>query len=214
MIRYSAHLDSYFLRGFTARGLVHATAPIRLRGARGEFILPNEPDGIPPFGRSRIRSKSVAPTSPPTTRTLLRSASGWWAGARRAIDRPNPPLGMQAVPPSSSRMSTRKTARALKTTPGRKQAVNRDLIDTGTDNRVLRRNPKVSSRSLTTSAGRSPQIIECAPTRRRRAARVTRATGRQFHVHSDGSEGPLMISNGPCHSSRHARCRGRCGSRH
>jgi hypothetical protein len=53
-------------------GLVHATAPIRLRGARGEFILPNEPDGIPPFGRSRIRSKSVAPTSPPTTRTLLR----------------------------------------------------------------------------------------------------------------------------------------------
>ena len=70
---------------------MHATARIRLRGARGEFILPNEPDGILPFGRSRIRSKSVAPTSPPTTRTLLRSASGWWAGARRAMDRPNPP---------------------------------------------------------------------------------------------------------------------------
>ena len=91
-------------------------------------------------------------------------------------------------------MSTRKTARALKTTPGRKQAANRDLIDTGTDNGTCGGTRRVTSRSLTTSTGRSPQIVECAPTRRRRAARVTRATGRQFHVHSDGSERPLVIS--------------------
>lgn len=54
--------DSCFLRGATARGFVRATAPIRLRGARGAFILPNEPDGIPPFLRSRTRCKSDPPS--------------------------------------------------------------------------------------------------------------------------------------------------------
>jgi hypothetical protein len=61
MISTRPILDSYFLRGAPARGSVRATAPIRLRGARGEFILPNEPDGIPPFGRSRTRCKSDPP---------------------------------------------------------------------------------------------------------------------------------------------------------
>ena len=57
-------------------------------------------------------------------------------GGCSAGDRPTQsPSRYAGSPPSSSRMSTRKTARALKTTPGRKQAVNRDLIDTGTDNR-------------------------------------------------------------------------------
>ena len=66
--------------------------------------------------------------------------------------------------------------------PARRMVAKRELIDTDTDKRYVRRNRRVSSGNRTTSGGPSRQIVRCAPRRRRSAARVTRATGRQFHV--------------------------------